>query len=816
MVDENKTAQPSVSSQPTSKPEPQEAQEDRVSAAEERPSRDAPDQDQGWRALRLEAVHTETIDLDGLLTQGLSDTGSFDVRSGIWATTFGKVIQSLPIPAFLTDRSHNIVSANEASVKIIPEYESVMGTPFRNLFPHPPSSQRVQTVLEDVFATRTPRVHEAIMEIHKQRVWARMTLRSVRIGQDRYILLLIEDLTREKKQSQLNERLRRELEERVAERTSQLVKINERLRDEIEERVKTEQALESEKERFHRLVEGIPFALALIGREGDFKYINPKFTELFGYDSNDIPAGKAWMRKAYPNREYRKEVISAWLEDIRRAQPGETRPRVFTVTCKDETKKIVHFRTVQLNTGDDLMTCEDITERKQAEEALRISEERFRAVFESAQDGVSLKDRELRYAHVNPAMARLLGVSEYAMIGRTDEDIFGAETGKLLATGDHRSLAGQTVESIHSLELHGSLLTLHSVKTPLWDAQGRIIGNCTITRDVTELKDVVQVEPVKLSGYRSRTMQSTLKQAKLAAQTESIVLLQGESGTGKDCLAKYIHDHSDRAKGPFFKLNCAAISSELAESELFGHEKGAFTGAATRKRGLLELAEGGTLLLNEIGELSLPLQAKLLTFLDTKKITRVGGEKEIAVDTRLMAATNKILVHEVEAGRFRKDLFYRLNVMSIVTPPLRDRREDIPVILDQVLAQLQTELGLTGLPKISPANMEKLQRYEWPGNIREFRNVIERAVVLSGGGPLDVLGHDPKLDYQSLPADSSLTISVSVDASLQVATDQFTRAMCVEALKRAGDNRTLAARMLGISRDTLYRYIAKYQIETGD
>ena len=205
-------------------------------------------------------------------------------------------------------------------------------------------------------------------------------------------------------------------------------------------------------------------------------------------------------------------------------------------------------------------------------------------------------------------------------------------------------------------------------------------GLCAIARDITERRELELQPPPGLESVRSKVMQETLQLALKAATSGGLVLLQGESGSGKDYMARFIHDHSDRSGGPYFSINCAAIPHELAESELFGHERGAFTGAHARKRGLLELAEGGTLLLNEIGELALLLQAKLLTFLDTKRFTRVGGEQEISVNARLIFASNRDLEKEVEEGRFRQDLFYRINVMTITAPPLRDRIEDIPIL----------------------------------------------------------------------------------------------------------------------------------------
>ena len=229
-----------------------------------------------------------------------------------------------------------------------------------------------------------------------------------------------------------------------------------------------------------------------------------------------------------------------------------------------------------------------------------------------------------------------------------------------------------------------------------------------------------------------------MREASSAAASDGTVLLQGESGSGKDYLARWIHDHSKRALGPYFSLNCAAISRELAESELFGHERGAFTGAHGRKRGLLELAEGGTLLLNEIGELPLSLQSKLLTFLDTRSFLRVGGEKPINVNARIISATNRSLDDEVEEGRFLSALFYRINVFGITVPPLRDRIEDIPVLMEEIMSRLAVELQLTHLPYVDPAFAIALTRYDWPGNVRELRNALERALMLSDGHELEL------------------------------------------------------------------------------
>jgi DNA-binding NtrC family response regulator len=286
------------------------------------------------------------------------------------------------------------------------------------------------------------------------------------------------------------------------------------------------------------------------------------------------------------------------------------------------------------------------------------------------------------------------------------------------------------------------------------------------------------------------------------------VLLLGESGTGKDYLARFIHDNSERRNGPFFAINCASVAPELAESELFGHEQGAFTGARQRKRGQLELAEGGSLFLNEVGELPLPLQAKLLTFLDTRSFTRVGGEKNISVNARLITATNKDLEEETRARRFRQDLLYRLNVFSIRIPPLRERRQDIPILAQQIVSQLEKEIRLSSPPVFTQDVLEALKETDWPGNVRELRNCLERALILSGGGRIK-MSH---LGLEKAKTEWTFSTAFPEDKTLNEVTRDFKRSLVIEALRRSGGNTVRAAKMLGISRNSLNHYVASLGI----
>ena len=215
------------------------------------------------------------------------------------------------------------------------------------------------------------------------------------------------------------------------------------------------------------------------------------------------------------------------------------------------------------------------------------------------------------------------------------------------------------------------------------------------------------------------------------APTNARVLITGENGTGKELVARQLHDLSQRSHGPFIEVNCAAIPAELIESQLFGHEKGSFTSAIKQKKGDFELADSGTLFLDEIGDMSLPAQAKVLRALQENKIVRVGGEKEIPVNVRILAATNKNLKSEIEKGNFREDLYHRLSVIVINVPPLRERKDDIPLLVQSFVEQLSQDLGKVA-PKFDKSAIEALQQYQWTGNIRELHNIVERLVILCG------------------------------------------------------------------------------------
>ena len=307
---------------------------------------------------------------------------------------------------------------------------------------------------------------------------------------------------------------------------------------------------------------------------------------------------------------------------------------------------------------------------------------------------------------------------------------------------------------------------------------------------------------------QSGVMAKLKEQIEIAAPTDGWVLITGENGTGKELVARWLHVRSKRANGPFVAVNCAAIPEELIESELFGHEKGAFTGAIQKKRGRFEMANGGTIFLDEIGDMSLMTQAKILRILQEHRFERVGGTETLEVNVRVVAATNKDLQVEMSNGRFREDLFYRLNVIPFHVPALRDRREDIPMLVERFLARYAAESGRPART-ISPKALAKLQEYTWPGNVRELQNLIERLVLMTPGETIDVA--DLPAQISSSERDRWLRSS-GVD-TLAHARGVFEREWLLERLSQYGWNISRTADAVGLARESLSRKLKSLKID---
>ncbi|HKL88669.1 MAG TPA: sigma 54-interacting transcriptional regulator [Salinibacter sp.] len=422
----------------------------------------------------------------------------------------------------------------------------------------------------------------------------------------------------------------------------------------------------------------------------------------------------------------------------------------------DQLEQKVAERTAELQEANDALK-EEIEERKRVERALRESQERLTRIIDSAIDAIISVKPDLEITLFNQAAEEIFqcGADEAAC---TSLDAFLTDPFEALVRrhidrhqndnsspeSDGRYLAAP--EGLQARRRNGETFPVEATLCPvqLPDENRYLL----ILRDIDELKqaeaELDQLESEKTylqeeirSEYNfdeivgtSAPMQAVFDAIEQVAATETTVLITGETGTGKELVARALHDRSDRADQVFVKVNCAALSSDLIESELFGHEKGAFTGATEQREGRFELADGGTLLLDEIGELPLGTQAKLLRVLQHQEFERVGGSQTIEVDTRILAATNRDLEAEVEAGRFRDDLYYRLNIFPIELPPLRKRTGDVPLLAEHFCEMYASRTGknITGL---SANAMAILERYDWPGNVRELANIIERAVILT-------------------------------------------------------------------------------------
>jgi len=353
---------------------------------------------------------------------------------------------------------------------------------------------------------------------------------------------------------------------------------------------------------------------------------------------------------------------------------------------------------------------------------------------------------------------------------------------------------------------------------------GRVLG---LRRENVALKEVLE-DTFSFGGIlgRNNQMRAVLEKIKMIAATDSTVLVVGESGTGKELVANAIHLNSPRKDRPLIKVSCAALPETLLEAELFGHEKGAFTGALRQRRGRFELANKGTLFLDEIGEISPLVQVKLLRVLQERQFERVGGNETIEVDVRVVCATQKDLKKEVAQGRFREDLFYRLNVVQVIVPPLRDRREDTLLIAESVLQTRSAKLG-KNLKGFSQPVRELLLRYSFPGNVRELENMVERAVALGREGeavqPWELCGYQfcPYLGGPPQESCGFCSEGLSVGrkkssdvtlTSLAAAREQFERDFIIDVLDKTAGNRTIAANMLGLSRKALWEKCKRYGI----
>jgi PAS domain S-box-containing protein len=453
------------------------------------------------------------------------------------------------------------------------------------------------------------------------------------------------------------------------------------------------------------------------------------------------------------------------------------------------------------------------------------------STLRSMAEGVISLDQTETITLFNPAAEAWTGTPSQEALGRPIDEIFhlvDSVTGDKVEMPLWRVLSEGTLQELPSgallVERNGEKRPITASIAPVRDHKGEVGGAVLVfgrvgaepgglTRPAAPSAQPEE-DGIGLGAFKmiavSPSMKQVLKFARRVAQSEvSTILLEGESGTGKDVLAQFLHHYGRRHEGPFVALNCAAIPETLLESELFGYEKGAFTDARTSKAGILEVASSGTIFLDEIGEMPLTIQAKLLRVLEDQIFRRLGGVRDIQVDVRVVAATNRKLTEAIEEGKFRLDLYYRLNVIQVLLPPLRERKEDIIPLAEHFVRLYNTKFK-RNIQGISHSAAAMLLAHDWPGNVRELRNVIERAMVLEEAEWIQ--GSGLQIESNGNPAAEEPQQPRAAEAPFQVSLEEAEKNLVTKALERAGGNQTRAAVLLGITRDTLRYKMKKFNL----
>ncbi len=431
------------------------------------------------------------------------------------------------------------------------------------------------------------------------------------------------------------------------------------------------------------------------------------------------------------------------------------------------------------------------------------------SVFDQLSDALVLYDPEFRITGVNRSAEKLFGMSSEEMLGKHCQEIFGCSLcepgcGVLVGLNQAPASPNATVR-LHTSNGMERLVVMRT--NQMFDGQGQLTGVVATIKDVTEEAAPQKREVIAESAPMREVLNFVRR---VSASEATTILLEGENGTGKDLIAKTLHYQSGRQAEPFIAINCAAIPETLLESELFGYEKGAFTDARSQKRGIFELADKGTLFLDEIGEIPLMLQAKLLRVLEEQNFRRLGGLKDIKVDLRVVAATNKNLREAVKEGAFRQDLYFRLNVIQILIPPLREREEDI-LPLTHFFIEHYNRKFKRSIEGVSDAAANLLKAHDWPGNVRELRNAIERAMILEDSALIT----PSSLPITVSRPDGDMPVPVSIAQELPsdgLSLEDHERTLLARALEKTSGNQTQAARLLRITRDTLRYKMKKFNL----
>jgi formate hydrogenlyase transcriptional activator len=579
-------------------------------------------------------------------------------------------------------------------------------------------------------------------------------------------------------------------------------------------------------EDLRRIVDLIPQTIVVLDPDGKALYANHRATEYTGLSLADVSADDFRGRVFHPAdierlREERQRCLAGTVpfENEQRVRRRDGTYRWFLIRYNpslDESGRVTRW----------YASGTDIEDRRQAEDKLRQDEQELRQLIDFLPEHVIVLDKDGALLHANKTMLDYSGYTLDQMKGggdaaRIKRDVHPDDLDRVhgeRAAGLSKAVPFEMEKRL--LNKSGQFRWFLFRYRPVFDGEGSVVRWFASATDIEERKQVedrvrneavaLREDIVRSSMFEaivgsSAALRAILEQVSRVAPTDSTVLIRGETGTGKELIARAIHNRSKRANRAFIRVNCAAIPSSLIASELFGHEKGAFTGALQRRLGRFESADGGTIFLDEVGELPPEMQSALLRVLQEREFERVGGSRPIHVDVRVLAATNRDLDAALEEGAFRKDLFYRLNVFPIDVPPLRERGDDIPLLVEYLVDRYATRMGKR-FRSISVRTLQLLQNYAWPGNVRELQNVVERAVIVADGETFHV---DASWFTRPAPA-SRASASFSADLA------EREKGMIEEALRHTKgliSGPAGAAARLGLPRQTLASKIRKLGID---
>ncbi len=569
-------------------------------------------------------------------------------------------------------------------------------------------------------------------------------------------------------------------------------------------------ALAESVRQYRASIDEIDDGYAEIDPAGRVTFFNSAFLRIFGLTPQDMTESDP---RDFIENETLRRVSKVYLNVYKTGIPAKR--ITHEITRRDGSKRVIET-SVSLKaseqgtpTGTRCIVL-DITERRRAEEEVSRHRSRLEAIFRSVNEAIITVDKDMRVMEANKATEEICGLSTKEIVGKVFRDCLThcRKTCREVledALEYRKTIKDYRIECKHQNRPRQIAMVTAS---PLLDQDNRFMGAVLVLRDISRLSSLENGLTERYQFYnmigKSGKMQEVYDLLETLSDIETTVLVTGESGTGKEMVTKALHYAGARKDKPLIKVNCSALSENLLESELFGHVKGAFTGAISDRQGRFQAAEGGTILLDEIGDISPAIQLKLLRVLDEKEFERVGESTPTKANVRVIAATNQDLKEKVMAGKFREDLYYRLKVIEIALPPLRERTEDIPLLVDHFCKRFN-DMFNKSIEGVSAEVLRCFMNYPWPGNVRELRHCLERAFILC---------RDRTILVEHLPPELRLKVEKRgpVRSRKTASTPQY----ILEVLNRTNWNKPEAARLLGIHRATLYRNITKYNLQVHD